>query len=159
MRNAEPLIRRLDTEKKHAAWLGDVQVNLASAAIIMAMFGLLFMAADEPVPIFFVIPGFLVYMLFATLGSFDDDKIKRIRLYAAAAAAVALIAVLVIFRKYIGNGWALIMNQLYDTVRCPRHIYTTGSISARPEGASVQEHAFCRYMGVMPCWASRGDAA
>ena len=115
VRNAEPLIRRLDTEKSRSTWLGALQPNLASAAILMAFFGLLFMAADVPELIFFAVPGFLVYMLFATLGSFDDDKIKHIRLYAAAAGAAALIVVLIIFRGYIGSGWALIMNQLYDT--------------------------------------------
>ena len=115
VRNAEPLIKRLDSEKVRAAWLGDIQLNLATASIVMAMFALVFMAGEIPEMTFFVIPGFPVFMLISTMDSFDGEKIKRIRLYAAAAIAVALVAALIIFRKYIGNGCALIMDHLYDT--------------------------------------------
>lgn len=149
VRNAEPLIRRLDTEKKHAAWLGDVQVNLSSAAIMLVLFGLLFMAADEPVLILFAVPGFLVYMLFATLGSFDDEKVKRIRMYVAAAAAIALIAVLVIFRKYIGNGWAIIMDHLYDNAEMAQaYVYDRFHI-----GATGEDHPY-RSMHFAAVWTS-----
>ena len=149
VRNAEPLIRRLDTEKVRAAWIGDIQANLASAGILMAFFGLLFMAADVPELIFFALPGFLVYMLFATLGSFDADKVKRIRLYLAIAAAVALIAVLVIFRKYIGSGWAIIMNQLYDTGEMAQaYIYDRFRV-----GSMGQEHPY-RSMHFAAIWGS-----
>ncbi len=149
VRNAEPLIRRLDTEKNHAEWIGDIQVNLASAAILMALFGLLFIAAEIPEIIFFAVPGFLVYMLFATLGSFDDDRIRHIRMYAAAAGAVALLAVLIIFRGYIGSGWALIMNHLYDTAEMSQaYIYDRFHI-----GASGEEHPY-RSMHAAAIWGS-----
>ena len=149
VRNAEPLIRRLDTEKAHNTWLRDLQLNLASAGILMALFGLLFIAADEPKLIFFAVPGFLVYILFATLGSLDDDKFKRIRLIAAAAGAVALIAVLIIFRKYIGSGWALVMNQLYDTGEMAQaYIYNRFHV-----GSAGNDHPY-RSMHFAAIWGS-----
>lgn len=149
VRNAEPLIRRLDIEKEHAAWVGDIQVNLAAAGILMAFFGLFFMAAGIPELILFSLPGFLVYMLFAMLGSFDDDKVKRIRLYVAAAGAIALIAMLVVFHRYIGSGWALIMNQLYDTGETAQaYIYDRFHV-----GSAGEEHPY-RSMHFAAIWGS-----
>ena len=149
VRNAEPLIRRLDTEKAHNTWLRDLQLNLASAGILMVLFGLLFIAAEEPQLILFAVPGFLVYMLFATLGSLDDDKFKRIRQYAAIAAAAALIAALIIFRRYIGSGWALIMNHLYDTGEMAQaYIYDRFHV-----GSAGRDHPY-RSMHFAAVWGS-----
>lgn len=149
VRNVEPLIRRIDGEKKRLNWTGDIQLNLSSAAILMVILGLLFTAADVPELVFFALPGFLVYMLIATMGSFDDDKIKRIRLIVAAAMGIALIAALIVFRNYISSGWALIMDHLYDTAEIAQaYIYDRFHV-----GAMGEEHPY-RSMHFAAIWGS-----
>ena len=149
VRNVEPLIRRIDGEKKRLNWTGDIQLNLSSAAILMVLLGLLFTAADVPELVFFALPGFLVYMLIATMGSFDDDKIKRIRLIVAAAMGIALIAAMIVFRNYISSGWALIMDHLYDTAEIAQaYIYDRFHV-----GAMGEEHPY-RSMHFAAIWGS-----
>lgn len=149
VRNAEPLIKRLDSEKEGIPWLGDLQLNLASAVIVMSLFALIFTAGEIPELIFFIIPGFLVFMLISMLDAFDGEKIKRIRLYIAAAGGVALIATLIIFRSYIGNGWAIIMGYLYDTAEMAQaYIYDRFHV-----GALGDEHPY-RCMHFAAIWGS-----
>ena len=149
VRNAEPIIRRLGSEKECAAWIGDLQLNLASAGIMMVLMCLLFMAADVPELVFFAFPGFVVFMLIATLDSFDDDKVRRIRLIAAAVIAAALIAALIVFRKYIGSGWALIMDRLYDTAETAQaYVYNRFHV-----GTLGEEHPH-RCMHAAAVWGS-----
>ena len=114
VRNAEPILKPLATSGSKHAWLRDLQPNLACGCLIMAMLCLILTAADEPFTTLFVLPGLIVYLLISTLGSRDEDNIRRIRLYIAAALGVLLIVALVVLRKYIGNGLGLVMNQLYD---------------------------------------------
>ena len=114
VRNEDSLIRPLNIAGEKRLWLRDVQTNLASGFIIMSLLCLILAAAGEAGKILFVIPGLIIYMLIATLGSKDDDRIRRIRLYVSIAIAVLLVAALIVLRKYIGNGLELIMNSLYD---------------------------------------------
>lgn len=111
VRNSEPIIKCLSVEKGPQKWTRDLQLNIASAMIVMSLFALLLMAGETPELLFFILPGFAVYMLIAELGTFEKEKLQ---LYIGAVMGVALIATLVIFRKYIGNGWGLIMDQFYD---------------------------------------------
>ena len=130
VRNAEPILKRLDTEKKVGTWVRDLQINLATAVILLAMFGLILESSYQPDLIIFALPVIPVFMLLTTLESLDKMKIK---LFTAAAIAAALIAVLIIFRNYIGSGWALIMNQFYDSAEeAQAYIYDrfgTGSMA------------------------------
>ncbi len=114
VRNEDALIRPLSIQGNKRFLLRDLQTNLSSAFIIMSLLGLMVTAAGETSMLFFMFPGLIVYMLFATLGSVDDERIGRIRLYIAVGIAVLLVAALVVLRKYIGNGLALIMNSFYD---------------------------------------------
>lgn len=149
VRNAEPLIKRLDTEKKGVSWIKSLQLNLASAAIVMAMMALLFTAADLPELIFFIVPGFLVFMLITMLDAFEGDKIRRIRWYIAAVIGVALIATMIVFRSYIGNGWAVIMDHLYDNAEIAQaYIYDRFHI-----GSLGEEHPY-RCMHFAAIWGS-----
>ena len=112
VRNADPIIKRMEEASTVKAWTRDLQLNLATAAVIMAMLSLLMTAAEEPMLTLFCLPTLVVVMLLSTIESLDKGKIKLI---AAAGIAILLIAAIIILRKYIGNGLALIMNQLYDT--------------------------------------------
>ena len=85
-------------------------------------------------------------MLISTLDSIGKEKIQ---LYTAAAIGVILIAALVIFRKYIGNGCGLIMNQLYDNAEYYQaYIYDRFHI-----GATGNEHPY-RSQHFALLWAS-----
>ena len=121
VRNAEPIIKCISKEKGPQKWTKDLQLNIASAVIVMSLFALLLTAAESPELLFFIIPGFVVYMVIAELGTFEKDKLQ---LYLGAVMAVALIATLVVFRKYIGNGCGLIMEQFYDVAEAEQaYIY------------------------------------
>lgn len=146
VRNADPILKRLDEETKGKAWLRDLQIDLAISFIILAMFGLLLDAAFSPELILFALPGIPVFMLLTTLESLDRTRIK---LLVAAGLAVALIAMLIIFRKYIGNGWALIMDQLYDYAEeAQAYLYDRFNI-----GQIGEEHPY-RSMHVALLWGS-----
>lgn len=149
VRNEEPIIRRLDTGKTVPFWRKDLQVNLASACIVTIMLCLLLTGAELPEMIPFALPCFFVHLIFAITGSLDSDKAKRIRLYAAIGLGVLLIAALIIFRKYIGNGWALIMNSLYDEGEMAQaYIY-----DRFPVGTTGDEHPY-RSMHFALIWGS-----
>jgi hypothetical protein len=112
VRNSDPILKRLGEEKAGMLLLQDLPVNLATAAAVVTAFSLILTSAYVPEMVGFVFPALIVVMLLSSLEALGKG---RIRLYTAAAIAAALIVVLIIFRKYIGNGWALIMNQFYDT--------------------------------------------
>ena len=112
VRNADPIIRRIEEGGTIKAWTKDLQLNLATAAMVMALLSLLMTAAEEPMLVLFCLPAVVVIMLLSTIETLDKGKIKLI---AAAAIGILLVAAIIILRKYIGNGLALIMNQLYDT--------------------------------------------
>ena len=146
VRNDEPIIRGLDAEKPAKVWATDLQLNIACAAVLTAVFSLLLTSAECPELIPFVLPGFAVYMIISTLGSLGKEKIQ---LYTAAAMGVILIALLIILRKYIGNGWGLIMNQLYDNGEYYQaYIYDRFHI-----GSTGDEHPY-RSMHFALLWAS-----
>ena len=146
VRNADPLLRRVDEEKAGRTWIPDLQLNISSALIIVAIFGLLLTAADMPEMTLFALPAIPVFLALTTLESFDKE---RIRLYAAAALAAALIVAVIVLRKYIGNGWALIMNSLYDTGEASQaYVYDRFHV-----GATGDEHPY-RSMHFALIWAS-----
>ena len=133
VRNSEPIIRPIKEDRRKLAWIADLKPDIASAGIIMAMVCLILTASDSTFMTLFTIPGFIVYMLISTLGSRDEDRIKRIRLIIAAVIGALLIISLIILRKYIGNGLALIMDQLYDNAEAAQayvydrfHVGSTG---------------------------------
>ena len=121
VRNAEPILKRLGEEKAGKKWVKGLQINLAAAAGIMVLFSLLLTSAMLPEMIPFTLPALVVFMMINSLESFGK---YRLRLYSAAALAVALIAALILLRGYISSGWALIMNQFYDTAEASQaYIY------------------------------------
>ena len=135
VRNSEALMKRLDSGKAVPFWRRDLQVNLACAAVLMVLLSLLLTAADASDMIPFALPGLVVFMAVAALEYLDNDRIK---LYVAVGCAVALLVTLIIFRKYIGNGWAIIMNQLYDEAEAEQaYIY-----NRFPIGAMGDEHPY-----------------
>ena len=164
VRNAEPIIRRIDTVTTGKGRKGKhrkkriripsiltryLQVNLATATIVTVMFCLLLMAAEIPEMIPFALPGFAVFMLFATIDASEDERVRRLRLYIALAALIALAAVMIIFRKYILAGWGLIMNQLYDMGELAQaYIY-----QRLPVGSMGDEHPY-RSMHFALIWGS-----
>lgn len=146
VRNPDPLLKRLDTEQTGKLWVKDLQINLATAAILMAMFSLIPAASYTPEMIPFAIPVVVVFMLLTTLESFDKNRIK---LYVAAGLAVALIAALIILRKYIGSGWALVMDQFYDSAEeAQAYIYDRFHI-----GQMGEEHPY-RSQHIALLWGS-----
>ena len=146
VRNAEPIIRCLTKEKGPQKWTKDLPLNIASALIVLSPLALLLMAGESPELLLFLLPGFAVYMILAELGTFEKEKIQ---LYIGAVMAVALIATLVIFRKYIGNGCGLIMDQFYDIAEAEQaYIYSRFDI-----GSTGQDNPdLC--MQVALIWAS-----
>ena len=146
VRNSEPIIKCLSVEKGPQKWTKDLQLNIASAVIVLSLFALLLMAGETPELLFFILPGFAVYMLIAELGTFEKEKLQ---LYIGAVMGVALIATLVIFRKYIGNGWGLIMDQFYDIAEAEQaYVYDRFDI-----GSTGQDNPdLCMQVALM--WAS-----
>ena len=135
VRNSEPIIKCISKEKGPLKWTKDLQLNIASAVIVLSIFALILAAGETPELLFFILPGFAVYMLIAELGTFEKEKLQ---LYIGAAMGIALIATLVIFRKYIGNGCCLVMEQFYDIAETEQaYVYERFSIGAtgqdRPE--------------------------
>lgn len=146
VRNAEPILKRLDTASAGKAWTHNLQINLAGAALIVAIFSLILSTAYVPEQIPYALPGAVVFMLIATLESLGKD---RIQLITGAVIGVLLIAALIVFRKYIGNGWALIMNQFYDTAEeSQAYIYNRFDV-----GSTGEEHPY-RSMHFALIWAS-----
>ena len=147
VRNDEPIIRRLGEEEEHIPqWIHDLQLNLFSAIVLVAVFGLLLTASDLTEMIFFAFPAFAVFMLLSELESFGKEKLQFIL---GAIMAAALIAVLIVFRKYIGNGWALIMDHLYDNAEMAQaYVYDRFHI-----GDTGDEHPYrCMHFAVL--WGS-----
>lgn len=146
VRNEEPILRRLDEEQAGKVWLKDLQINLAGAVILMVLFSLILTSAYIPEMIPFTIPAAVVFMLISTLESLGKE---RIQLITGAVIGVLLIAALIILRKYIGNGWALIMDQFYDTAEeSQAYVYDRFNI-----GSTGDEHPY-RSMHFALLWAS-----
>lgn len=146
VRNSEPLIKCSDDAGPQASWLRDMQSNLASVVVVMTMLCLLLTSADAADMIPFAAPGIAVSLLIAALEYLDRERVKLI---ASLAVAAALIAVLVIFRKYIGSGWAIIMNQLYDEAEMAQaYIYDRFHV-----GATGEDHPY-RSMHFAVMWGS-----
>lgn len=146
VRNADPILKRLDAETKGKIWIRDLQINLAASAMLMAMFSLLLSSAYIPEMIPFALPVIPVFIVLTTLESLDRS---RIRLIVSAVIAVALIALLIIFRKYIGSGWALITDHLYDSAEeAQAYIYNRFHV-----GSTGEEHPY-RSMHFALLWGS-----
>lgn len=162
VRNSEPMLVRLDKGKKELFWKKDLQTNLASAAVILAMFSLLLTSADAPNMIPFALPGIVVFLAMGALETLDKE---RIRLYVAAGLGILLVVSLIVFRKYIGNGWALIMDQLYDQAeQAQAYIYDRFNIGATGENHPNRSMHFALIWGsslvgliasLPPAWARR----
>lgn len=149
VRNAEPLIRRLENEHSEMSLLHHMQLNIASAALMTAMICLLLVAAEMPELSFYAAPGFLVYMFVATMDALEGEKAAKVRLIIAAIGVIALVASLIVFRKYIINGWALIMNYLYDVAEMAQaYIYNRFHV-----GATGDEDPY-RCMHAATIWTS-----
>ena len=146
VRNADPIIRRLEERGAVKAWTKDLQLNLATAAVIMAMLSLLMTAAEEPKLILFCIPAFVVIMILSTIEALDMGKVKLI---VAGVIAAVLVVTLIVLRKYIGNGLALTINQLYDTGEAAQaYLY-----KRLPTGSMAEEHPH-RSMHMAALWMS-----
>ncbi len=146
VRNAEPIIRRLGEEKRLAYWTRDIQINVSSALMVFLMFCLFLTAGGSPTLIPFALPCIAVFLVLAVLEMLDRE---RIRMYVAIAMVAALIVTLVIFRKYIGGGWALLMNQLYDEGEIVQsYIYDRFHV-----GSTGQDHPY-RSMHAALLWGS-----
>lgn len=146
VRNSEPLIKRLDEGKPVAFWKKDLQINLAAAGIILTLFGLLVTSAYEPILTLYALPGAVVFLVVAGLENVDKERLKW---YVALGVFVLLVVALIILRKYIANGWALVMNQLYDEAEMSQaYIYDRFSV-----GTTGEDHPY-RSMHIAIAWGS-----
>jgi len=109
LRNTSPML--LLNESKGIIKSGDLAVNIATAAVLLAASSVLLMLAEAPELIPFAIAGSVVFVVLRII----SEKLGgRTKLISAAVCVVLLAATAIILRKYVWNGFELIMNQLYQ---------------------------------------------
>ena len=142
IRNTEPMLT-LAGEGVKLKQTDGISVNLASAVLLGAVYSLLVMMAEyyELVP--FVIPGAVLFFVLAYMQGRIPD---RIRLFVSLGIIAAGIIVLIVLHKYLYNGFALILNQLYDSSESNQsYVYDHFSI-----GEKGDEHPYlCMRLAVL----------
>ena len=110
IRTSEPILT-LAADKKKGSILNELLWTAVSALVPMAALALLLdlAYAQEYLPC--LLAGVAVYIGYSVLRDRVSGKWRAI---SAGIIAVILIAVLVILRRYIGNGFALFANQIYE---------------------------------------------
>ena len=109
VRNTEPMLRV--TERKAAGRMRIFFNYAASAAVLTAALALFALAADCASVVPFTLVAAVIFVGYSALWNKFGERVRTITII---VTIVALIAVLIILRKYIGSGFALMINSLYD---------------------------------------------
>lgn len=134
--------------KKQRAYrrTGTILMTVSSAVLIWAACMLILSMGGMAELFPFTLPGVALFVA----ASLADSKLKeKGKLLLAAVVAVAFVAVLIVLRKYIWSGYALIANQLYDYAE-EAQSYVYNRIGVGSTGEESPE--LCMYIMVM--WAS-----
>lgn len=133
-------------KEKRVRRLGDIVLLAVSGALITAAASVLLIMAGTEDMIPFALAGAIVYLVLGILGQRLADRGRGLVLIITAAA---LIAALVVLRKYIWNGFALIANSLYDYAEeSQSYVYSRYSVGSRGDDSPT------RCMIIFTAWAS-----
>lgn len=143
IRNTDPIMSLVPGKKKSVlgSWGADIISSLmiaAAAALILEL-----CEALEMLP--FALAGVVVYVGYSRVKERFPGKINRIT---AIALSLILIVLLIVLRKYIGNGLALLANQLFEYAQyCQAYVYDMYPVGATgdnsPETCMMIAVAWC----------------
>ena len=144
VRNTDPMLR-IDARKAPRKTSG-LFGTILSSLVIAAVFSLFLLSAETPMAIPFVLAGIVMYVATWLI---MNKLTERFRLVTILGILLVLIVVLVVMRKYIGNGFELIMNGLFErSEESQAYLYDMYSIGETGESSPT----LC--MGMAAGWGS-----
>lgn len=135
VRNADAAVTILD-ESNREKWYRKILAPGLGSEIgiglsLMSLIGLLLAAAEFAEIIPFAFAGVMAYLVMVKLGDILSERIKYI---AAAIAVLVLVALVIVFRKYIGGGIGSIFNFVYDASEAEQaYVYNRFNVSAEAD--------------------------
>ena len=136
IRNSEPILTLL-TDRKGSK-VDRILWTVVSAAVPALALAVLLDVAGSMEFAPYLLTGVAVYVIFTLVGSRISGKKRAI---AGVVTVIVLIAALVVLRKYIGNGLALLVNQLYEYAEYSQayvyNMYSVGDIGYESSDACI----------------------
>ena len=144
LRNTEPML--VVKERRKAGRAKEFIGGFATVAVLVAALSMFLLTAGHPVMIAAALAGAVVYIGITTAKNVLSEKLSTILIVVLFAV---LVAMLVICRKYIGGGLALLINAVFERAQeAQSYVYDMYPLNSKAESSPF----VC--MGLATAWVS-----